>query len=148
MPDVIWVHITWMALTVAVGAGSGYLGLLRALQGRASKGILPGQFSRRWHVRTGVVFYGMFYLGILYAYLMQDYLLDVGVGGLWIWHEYNALAIAIVFVPAMFWGFHMLARPAGHGRGRPIAHMVTNGLAFGLIGFQIVLAILLITEVL
>jgi hypothetical protein len=137
-----------MALAVAAGVWSGYLGLLRALQGRPLKGLLPGRFNRRRHVWTGTVFYGLFYSGILYAMLMQNYLFGVDAVGLWVWHEYIAIASAIVYVPAMFWGFHLLARPAGHGRGRSIAHMITNGLACVLVGVQIVLAVLLVTEVL
>ena len=136
---VIYVHASWMVLAVAIGTWSGYLGLLRALQGPGGKSPLPGRFNLRVHQWTGIIYYVMLYLGILGGFLMAGFILGEW-GGLWEWHERIGIAVAVLYAPAAILGLDLLKRPAGGHRARPIAHMILNFSACTLVGVQIVLA--------
>jgi len=142
VPTVVWLHAAWMILAVAVGTWSGYLGLLRALHKPGAKSLLPGRFHLRQHQWTGIVYYAMLYLGIAGGLLMvQFYLAWKPPMGIWVWHEYLAIAIGAIYAPGAWLGLELLWRPAGHARIRPILHMVLNFTACTLIGVQIALAV-------
>ncbi len=141
MPTAVYVHAAWMIAAVAVGTWSGYLGLLRALQGPGGRTPLPGRFNLRVHQWTGIVYYVMLYAGLVGGFLMVALLVDEW-GGFWEWHGRLGLAIGAVYAPAAWIGLGLLKRPAGPNRGRPVAHMILNFTACTLIGLQIVLAIL------
>jgi hypothetical protein len=130
----------WMSLTTAVGTWSGYLGLIRATL-KGGKSPLPGRYTLRTHKWTGIVFYAMLYIGILYGMIMVDFVLETETEGLWWWHERLAFAIGAIYFPAMLLGLAMLSRPAGVHRARPIAHMLINFTACTLIAVQFVLAV-------
>jgi hypothetical protein len=144
MGTAAYLHMIWMLAAVAVGTWSGYLGLLRALQGPGGKAPLPGRFNLRLHQWTGIVYYAMLYVGILGGLLMAAFLM----GGLWphgrLWqiHQWLGLAVGVVYAPGAWLGLGLLWTPAGPSRARPIAHMVLNFTACTLIGVQIVLALL------
>jgi hypothetical protein len=139
MPKAVWIHVLWMLAAVAVGTWAGYLGLIRATL-KGGKSFLPGRFTLRAHKWTGLVFYAMLYADILYAVLMVQYLFPGEPEGLWAWHEHLALAIGAIYLPGMILGIHMLYRPPGARRARPIIHMVLNFTACALVGVQIVVA--------
>lgn len=143
MSTVVWMHASWMVATTAVGTLSGYLGLLRALQRPDGKSLLPGRFNLRVHQWSGIAFYAMLYAGILGGFLMVDIFFgDRAPHGFWLWHRWIAVSIAVLYAPAAWLGLAMMKKPAGAGRGRPIAHMILNFAACTLVGIQIVLAIL------
>jgi len=142
MPTLVWIHAAWMLAAVAVGTWSGYLGLLRALQGRGGKIPLPGRFDYRVHKWAGIVYYVMLYLGILGGVLMVEFLFaGAAPEGLWAWHERLAVSIAVLYAPGAWLGLDLLRKPPGQARGRPIAHMVFNFTACTLVGVQILLAL-------
>jgi hypothetical protein len=140
MPLPVWIHITWMIVGVAIGTWSGYLGLIRATL-KGGKSPFPGRYTLRTHKWTGIVYYAMLYVGILYGMIMADFLLDQKAGGFWVWHGYLAYVIGVIYFPAMLMGLQMLQQPPGTKRGKPIAHMLLNFTACTLIGVQIVLAV-------
>jgi hypothetical protein len=143
MVAVVWIHMSWMIAATLVGTWSGYLGLVRATQNAQGKSPLPGRFLMRQHEWTGIVFYAMLYLGILGGFLMVRYFLgNAAPEGLWAWHQYIAIAIAVLYAPGAILGLDMMLRKAaGRARPRPIAHMLFNFFACTLIAVQIVVAL-------
>jgi hypothetical protein len=134
--------MTWMLVAVAVGTWSGYLGLLRAIQGPDGRTRLPGRFNLRTHKWTGIVYYAMLYVGILGGLLMAEFLLDgFSTEGVWRVHAWLGVAVGTVYAPGAWLGLQLLWKPGGN-RTRAIAHMVLNYTACTLIGAQILVALL------
>lgn len=148
MHAVVYVHMTWMLVAVAIGTVSGYLGLLRALQGPGGRAPLPGRFNLNVHKWTGIVYYAMLYLGVLGGFLMVRFLLGGEAAGFWEWHARLGLLVAVVYAPGAWIGLGLLKVPAGPKRGRPIAHMILNFTGCTLIGLQILLALLALKGIL
>jgi hypothetical protein len=141
MPAVVWIHAAWMIVAVAIGTWSGYLGLVRATL-KDGKSPFPGRYTLRTHKWTGIGYYAMLYMGILFGKIMVDFILGKGdPQGVWLWHEYLAYAIFIIYFPAMLLGLRMLSRPPGTRRAVPVWHMILNFTACTLVGVQIVLAV-------
>ena len=142
MPGIVWVHAVWMLAAVTVGTWSGYLGLLRALHRPGAGSLLPGRFNLRVHQWTGIVYYAMLYVGIAGGFLMvQGFFKGESPAGIWVWHEYLALAIGLIYAPGAWLGLDLLWKPAGPARARPILHMILNFTACTLIGAQILLGL-------
>ena len=142
MPTIVYCHMTWMLVAVAIGTWSGYLGLLRAFHGRDRRTRLPGRFNLRIHKWTGIVYYAMLYVGILGGLLMAEFLLDgFSTEGIWRIHAWLGVAVGAVYAPAAWLGLQLLRKPGGN-RTRAIAHMVLNYTACTLIGAQILVALL------
>jgi hypothetical protein len=140
--------MTWMLVAVAIGTWSGYLGLLRALQGRDGRTQLPGRFNLRIHKWTGIVYYAMLFVGILGGLLMAEFLLDsFSTEGIWRIHTWLGVAVGAVYAPGAWLGLQLLWKPGG-SRTRAIAHMVLNYTACTLIGVQILVALLAVNRVL
>jgi hypothetical protein len=139
MPIAVGIHAVWMLVAVAIGTWSGYLGLIRATL-KGGKSPLPGRYRLGTHKWTGIVYYAMLYLGILYGMVMADFILRRPAEGLWVWHAYLAYAIGLVYFPAMLLGLQMLKAPPGARRSKPVVHMVLNFTACTLVGVQIALA--------
>lgn len=140
MSTAVWIHALWMLAAVAVGTWSGYLGLLRATM-KGGKSFLPGRYTLRVHRWTGTVYYAMLCVGIVYGFLMAEYILGVEPAGLWVWHERLAIAIGAIYFVGMVIGVYLLYRPAGRRRALPVAHMLANFTACTLIAVQILLAL-------
>ena len=140
MPTAVWVHVVWMIAAVAVGTGSGYLGLLRATL-KGGRSFLPGRYTLRSHQWTGIAYYAMLYAGIVYAVVMAEEILKIEATGLWAWHKGLGITIGVLYLPAMLLGLQMLREPPGSRRARPIVHMILNFSACTLVGVQIALAI-------
>jgi hypothetical protein len=137
----VWIHASWMIIAVAIGTWSGYLGLVRATL-RGGKSPLPGRYSPGLHKWTGIAYYVMLYVGILYGKIMVDFLLGNGEpAGIWLWHEHLAYAIGIIYFPAMLLGLRMLSKPPGARRAVPVWHMILNFTACTLVGVQILLTV-------
>ena len=142
MPTIVYFHMTWMLVAVAIGTWSGYLGLLRSLQGRDGRTRLPGRFNLRIHKWTGIVYYAMLYVGILGGLFMAEFLLDgFSTEGIWRVHAWLGVAVGAVYAPGAWLGLQLLWKPGG-SRTRAIAHMVLNYTACTLIGVQILVALL------
>lgn len=142
MPTIVYVHMIWMLVAVAIGTWSGYLGLLRALQGPDGRTPLPGRFNLRTHKWTGIIYYAMLYVGILGGFLMATFFLDgVFTAGILQVHKWLGVAVGVVYAPGAWLGLRLLWKPGGT-RTRAIAHMVLNYSACTLIGAQIVVALL------
>ena len=76
MSTAVWIHALWMLAAVAVGTWSGYLGLIRATT-KGGKSFLPGRYTLRVHRWTGTVYYAMLCVGIIYGFLMAEYILGI-----------------------------------------------------------------------
>jgi hypothetical protein len=138
----VTIHAAWMILAVALGTVAGYMGLLRATQGQGGRSLLPGRFHLRSHSNFGVVYYAMLYLGILFGWVVHDYLLDAPVlpPAVLRWHLALAGAVAVLYGIAWVLGAQMTREPAGARRLRPRLHMVFNFTACTLVAVQVALA--------
>ncbi len=136
-------HAAWMILTVAVGTVAGYQGLLRATQRPGRPSLLPGRFHMRAHVSVGIVFYAMLYAGILFGWVVHEYLLDGRVlpPSILRWHVALAGAIAVLYGLAWILGGRMTRESPGEARTIPHAHLVLNFTACALVAVQIALAL-------
>ena len=138
----VTLHAAWMILAVAVGTVAGYQGLLRATQRPDRPSPLPGRFLLRSHVRFGTVFYLMLYAGILFGWVMYDFILGEtpvlppSIGNV---HLALALAIGVLYGLAWVVGLSLTRRPAAGARTRPRLHLALNFTACGLVLVQIVL---------
>ena len=138
----VTIHAAWMILAVALGTVAGYMGLLRATQRPGGSGVLPGRFHFRSHVSFGIVYYTMLYLGILFGWVVHEYLLDAPVlpPAVLRWHVALAGAIAVLYGIAWILGGQLTREPAGARRLRPRLHMVFNFTACTLVAVQVALA--------
>ena len=142
-------HAAWMILAVAVGTVAGYMGLVRATQaerpagGQGGRSLLPGRFLLRPHVNFGSAYYLMLYVGLIFGWVMHEYLLDGRVlpASVLRWHIALAGAIAVLIGLAWILGAGLVRRPAPQMRARPRLHMVLNFTACGLVAVQIALAV-------
>jgi hypothetical protein len=138
----VTLHAAWMILAVAVGTVAGYQGLLRATARPDRPGPLPGRFRLHSHVNVGTVYYAMLYAGILFGWVVHEYLLDGRVfpPSILRWHIALAGAIAVLYGLAWILGARMARRPPGEVRTVPRAHMILNFTACALVAVQIALA--------
>ncbi|HUX01194.1 MAG: hypothetical protein WBD63_03585 [Phycisphaerae bacterium] len=136
-------HAAWMILAVAVGTVAGYQGLLRATQRPDRPSLLPGRFLLRAHASVGTVYYAMLYAGILFGWVVHEYLLDGRVlsPSILRWHIALAGAIAVLYGAAWILGAGLVRRPAPEVRARPRLHLVFNFSACALVAVQIALAV-------
>ena len=139
----VTLHASWMILAVAVGTVAGYMGLLRATMGKGGKSLLPGRYRLRPHVAFGTVYYLMLYAGIVFGWLMREFLLPgpflpPAVANL---HLGLAVAIAVLYGAAWAIGGNLTRNPAGTHRLRPRLHMVCNYTACTLVAIQIGVAV-------
>lgn len=139
----VTVHAAWMILAVALGTVAGYMGLLRATRRSDGSSAFPGRFHLRSHVNFGVVYYAMLYLGILFGWVVHEYLLDAPVlpPAVLRWHVVLAGAIAVLYGIAWILGAQLAREPVGARRLRPRLHMVFNFTACTLVAVQIALAV-------
>ncbi|MBL7140646.1 MAG: hypothetical protein ISS74_07035 [Planctomycetes bacterium] len=139
----VTLHAAWMILAVAIGTVAGYMGLLRATMGKGGRSPLPGRFKMRPHVAFGTAYYLMLYAGMLFGWLMSEYLLPgpylpSAIGNL---HIGLAIAIGVLYGLAWVIGGGLTKKPAGASRLRPRLHMVCNYTACTLVAVQIGVAV-------
>ena len=139
----VTVHAAWMILAVALGTVAGYMGLLRATRRPDGSSVLLGRFRLRSHVNFGAVYYAMLYLGILFGWVVHEYLLDARVlpPEVLRWHVALAGAMAVLYGIAWILGGQLTREPAGARRLRPRLHMVFNFTACTLVAVQAALAV-------
>jgi len=135
----VTLHAVWMILAVAAGTVAGYMGLVRAAMGKEGQSPLPGRFSQRPHVVFGTAYYVMLYVGILYGWLMHEFLLPEpylppAIAKL---HIGLAVAIGVLYGAAWAIGGGLTKKSAGTSRLRPRLHMVCNYAACTLVAVQI-----------
>ncbi len=136
----VTLHAAWMLLAVAVGTVAGYMGLLRATGPRSP---LPGRFTMRPHVGFGAAYYLMLYAGIVFGWVMHEFLLPGPMlpSGVRTLHLVLAIAVAILYGVAWAVGGSLTKRPATQSRLRPRLHMAANYTACTLVGVQIAVAV-------
>jgi len=139
----VTIHAAWMILAVAVGTVAGYMGLLRATGRRGGRSPLPGRFRMRPHVAFGTAYYLMLYGGIVFGWVMHEFLLPGPMlpPAIATLHLVLAMAVAMLYGVAWAIGGSLAKRPATESRLRPRLHMAANYTACTLVGVQIAVAV-------
>ena len=139
----VTIHAAWMIVAVAVGTVAGYMGLVRATGGEGGRSPLPGRFRMRPHVGFGAAYYLMLYAGILFGWIMHEFLLPEAIlpPRARTLHLVLAVAVAILYGVAWALGGSLTKRPAAGSRLRPRLHMAANYTACTLVAVQIAVAV-------
>ncbi len=140
----IALHAGWMILAVAVGTVAGYMGLVHATSDREGRGPLPGRFVFKAHVGFGAAYYVMLYLGMVYGWIMHEFIFDEVPQmppRIVTLHMTIAGCVAVLYAAAWALGASMVRKPPAQKRLRPRLHMACNLTACTLVAVQIAVAV-------